>query len=148
MVHFPNRLDCSTLSAGATFPTSVPLHLLSHQASPIESTDAPSWKLAAAAADAKQATDIRVLDLRPVTSFTDFFVICSVKNQRQGQAVCDEVETQLKAVGERPVSIEGYDAAEWILMDYGDVLIHILSESARAYYQLERLWRHAETVSL
>lgn len=103
--------------------------------------------MALEAAESKQAFDLKVLDLRPVTTFTDFFVICSVKNQRQGQAVCDEVETQLKKIGDRPVSIEGYDTAEWILMDYGDVLIHILSESARSYYQLERLWRHADAVS-
>lgn len=75
-------------------------------------------------------------------------MICSVSNARQGQAVCDEVEKQLKAIGERAVSIEGYDTAEWILMDYGDFLVHIFSETARAYYDLERLWRHASTVEL
>lgn len=60
--------------------------------------------------------------------------------------MCDEVEQQLKAIGERAVSIEGYDTGEWILMDYGDFLVHIFSETARSYYDLERLWRHAETV--
>ncbi len=104
--------------------------------------------MAVEAAESKKATDIRVLDLRPVTSFTDFFVICSVTNPKQGQAICDEIETQLKEVGERPVSVEGYDSAEWILMDYGDLLVHVFSASARSYYDLERLWRHAEKVSL
>ena len=75
-------------------------------------------------------------------------MICSVSNPRQGQAVCDEIEKQLKETGERPVSIEGYDQADWILMDYGDFLVHIFSENARKYYDLERLWRGAEVVDL
>jgi ribosome-associated protein len=75
-------------------------------------------------------------------------VICSVSNLRQGQAVCDEIEKQLKEIGERPVSIEGYDQADWILMDYGDFLVHVFSENARKYYDLERLWRGAEVVDL
>lgn len=69
-------------------------------------------------------------------------------NPRQGQAVCDEVEKQLKELGERPVSIEGYDQADWILMDYSDFLVHIFSENARKYYDLERLWRGAEAVDI
>lgn len=103
--------------------------------------------MAARAAEAKKATNVRVLDLREITSFTDFFVICSVSNPRQAHAVGDEIEKALKQIGELPVSIEGYDAAEWILMDYGDFLVHIFSESARNYYDLERLWRHAKIVA-
>ncbi|MBV8552080.1 MAG: ribosome silencing factor [Acidobacteriaceae bacterium] len=102
--------------------------------------------MAARAAESKKAFDIRILDLREVTSFTDFFIVCSVSNQRQGQAVADEIEKALKETGELPVSIEGYDAAEWILMDYGDFLVHIFSETARSYYDLERLWRHAKVM--
>ena len=75
-------------------------------------------------------------------------MICSVSNPRQGQAVCDEIEKALKEIGERPVSIEGYDQAEWILMDYGDLLVHVFSESARKYYDLERLWRGAEVLDV
>jgi ribosome-associated protein len=97
-------------------------------------------------ADSRKAVDIKVLDLREVTSFTDYFVICSVGNPRQAHAVCDEIHKGLKEMGELPVSIEGYDPAEWILMDYGDFLVHIFSESARSYYDLERLWRHAHAV--
>ncbi len=89
-----------------------------------------------------------VLDLREITSFTDFFVICSVSNPRQAHAVADEIGKQLKETGELPISFEGYEAAEWILMDYGDFIVHIFSESARAYYDLERLWRHAKRVDL
>ena len=75
-------------------------------------------------------------------------MICSVGNPRQGQAVCDEVHRQLKLAGELPVSTEGYDQGDWILMDYGDFLVHIFSESARSYYDLERLWRPAKSVML
>ncbi|MBV8707182.1 MAG: ribosome silencing factor [Acidobacteriaceae bacterium] len=108
----------------------------------------PNWRVAVGAAESKKAADIRVLDLRQITSFTDYFVICSVSNPRQGQAVCDEVEKALKETGELPVSIEGYDQAEWILMDYGDLLVHIFSENARKYYDLERLWRGAEVIDI
>ncbi len=104
--------------------------------------------MAAHAAESKKAIDIRVLDLRQITSFTDYFVICSVANPRQGHAVCDEIEKQLKEIGERPISIEGYDRADWILMDYSDFLVHVFSESARQYYDLERLWRGAEAVGV
>ncbi len=107
-----------------------------------------NWQTAVEIADARKATEITVLDLRPVTSFTDFFVICTVSNPRQGQAICDEIHKQMKDLGQLPVSIEGFDAAEWILMDYGDFLVHIFSETARRYYDLARLWRQAESVQL
>ncbi|MDQ2711153.1 MAG: ribosome silencing factor [Acidobacteriota bacterium] len=84
--------------------------------------------------------------MREVTSFTDYFVICSATNPRQAQAICDEIHRELKELGELPVSFEGYDQAEWILMDYGDFLVHVFSEHARAFYDLERLWRHAREV--
>ncbi len=106
----------------------------------------PNWLAACKAAESKKAQDLRVLDLREITSFTDFFIICSVSNPRQGHAVCDEISKELKEIGELPVSIEGYDAAEWILMDYGDFIVHLFSETARGYYNLERLWRHAKLV--
>jgi ribosome-associated protein len=102
--------------------------------------------MAARAADAKQATDIKVLDLKEVTTFTDYFVLCTVSNSRQGHAVCDGIEKSLKEIGERPVSIEGYDPGDWILMDYGDLVVHVFSVTARSFYDLERLWRHAKVV--
>jgi ribosome-associated protein len=89
-----------------------------------------------------------VLNLQGVTSFTDYFVICSVANIRQGQAVCDEIGLTLKNRGERATSVEGYDTGEWILMDYGDFLVHIFSQTARSFYDLERLWRGAVAVDL
>jgi ribosome-associated protein len=88
-----------------------------------------------------------VLDLREVTSFADYFILCSGTNARQNQAICDEIDLRLKKMGELASSIEGYDNAEWILMDYGDYLVHIFSEKARQYYDLERLWRDARPVA-
>ncbi len=105
------------------------------------------WLAAVEAAESKQAKDVKVLDLRDITSFADFFVIASGSNARQIQAVADEIEIQLKKLGEYPHSVEGYQNAEWVLLDYGDYLIHIFTEKARQYYDLERLWRDAKTVA-
>ena len=100
------------------------------------------------AAESKKATDIKVLNLTGITSFADYFVIATGANQRQIQAVADEVGLQLKRAGEAPLSVEGYDQAEWVLMDYADLLVHIFSAKSRAYYDLERLWRNARTVEI
>jgi len=101
------------------------------------------------AAESKKATDIKVLDLTGITSFADYFVICTGANQRQIQAVSDEVFLQLKQQAqELPLSLEGYSQAEWVLADYGDLLVHIFSLKAREYYDLERLWRSAKTVEI
>lgn len=75
-------------------------------------------------------------------------MICTSANPRQAQAIADEIGKQLKTLGELPISSEGYDTGEWVLLDYGDFLVHIFSETARSYYDLERLWRHARVVSL
>lgn len=106
----------------------------------------PGWRIAVRAAREKKATDIVVLDLTGVTSFTDYFVICSGASSRQNQAIADEINLQLKKRGEKPTSIEGYDQGEWILSDYGDFLVHVLSAKAREYYSLERLWREAKSI--
>ena len=104
--------------------------------------------IAARAAESKKALDIRILDLRGISSFTDYFVICSGANIRQIQAISDEVEEQLKKHGERPLGIEGYDRAEWILADYGDFIVHIFSQPAREFFDLERLWRNARQLTI
>jgi len=88
-----------------------------------------------------------VLDVRDSTSFTDYFVICSGSNSRQIQAIADEIEQDLKKTGEYPSSVEGYANAEWVLVDYGDFVVHIFSEKTREYYDLERLWRDARRVT-
>jgi ribosome-associated protein len=111
-------------------------------------TDAPTWLTAVRAAESKKAYDVRVLDLKEVTSFTDYFVICSGANQRQIQAISDAVGEELAKRGERPLNVEGYDHAEWILADYGDLIIHVFSDRAREFYDLERLWRHARNVEI
>jgi ribosome-associated protein len=98
------------------------------------------------AAESKQARDLAVLDVRDVTSFADFFLIATGANSRQIQAIADEIRQQLSKQGELPVSLEGYENAEWVLVDYGDFLVHIFSQKARAYYDLERLWRDAKSL--
>ncbi|MGA3186591.1 MAG: ribosome silencing factor [Bryobacteraceae bacterium] len=113
-----------------------------------QTTPEQIWQAVVEAAESKQAKDIKVLDLREVTSFADFFVVLSGANARQIQAIADEIETQLRQLGEVPNSVEGYQNAEWVLLDYGDYLIHIFTEKARQYYDLERLWRDAKTVPL
>lgn len=87
-----------------------------------------------------------MLDLREVTTFADFFVICSGSNPKQIQAIVEEVGQELAERGEYPVSVEGFENADWILADYGDYVVHVFSPKARTFYELERLWRHAKVV--
>lgn len=89
-----------------------------------------------------------MLDLRGITSFADYFVFCTGSNPKQIQAIAEEIALQLEKLGEHPVSVEGFGNAEWVLVDYGDFLIHVFSAKARAYYDLERLWRHAKEVEI
>jgi len=100
---------------------------------------------AISAAQAKKAQDVTVLEMdRESPSFTDYFLIASGSNPRQIQAICDEVEQRLERVGLHPVSVEGYKQAEWVLLDYVDFVVHVFSEKARKYYDLERLWKSAK----
>ena len=117
---------------------------------PLEKADRnqPNWLAAVRAAESKKAVDVAVLDLRGITSFTDYFVICTGNNERQVQAISDAVGEGLKDHGERPLSVEGYGQAEWVLADYGDLIVHIFSPQARSYYDLERLWRNAKRVQV
>ena len=106
-------------------------------------------RLALHAAGEKKAHDLVVLDLREVASFTDFFVIASGTNVRQVQAVADEVQEQLrKQLRVKPARVEGYNSAEWVLLDYGDFIFHVFEEKSRRFYDLERLWRDAARVPL
>jgi ribosome-associated protein len=98
-------------------------------------------KIAAHAADDKKAHDLVALDISEIASFANYFLLCTGDSSRQMQAIADEVEQRLEAFGIRPSHVEGYRNAEWILMDYIDLVIHIFSKNARAYYDLERLWR-------
>jgi ribosome-associated protein len=100
------------------------------------------------AAEDKKALDVLVLRLSALTAFTDYFVICSGNSSRQIQAISDEIELRLKRQGTPPFNIEGYNNAEWVLMDYGSFVGHIFSGQSRNFYDLERLWRDAEKVRL
>jgi ribosome-associated protein len=101
------------------------------------------------ACEEKKASDITLLELEKGSSaFTDYFVICSGSNPRQMQAISDEVEQQLAKSGLRPLHVEGYNQADWILLDYVDFVVHVFSESARKFYDLERLWKSAKRVEL
>lgn len=104
--------------------------------------------IALRAAEEKKALDPVVLDLRPVASFTDFFFILSGSNTRQVQAIADEIEASMKRAGDRDVRIEGYKTAEWVLLDYGDFVVHVFEAKARSFFDLERLWRDAPRVSV
>jgi ribosome-associated protein len=97
----------------------------------------------------KKATDISILQLDTQASgFTDYFVICSGSNPRQIVAIADDVDERLSAHGLEPTHREGYKSAEWVLLDYVDFVVHIFSESARKFYDLERLWKTATRVEL
>jgi ribosome-associated protein len=96
----------------------------------------------------KKATDVVVLDLRRTPAFTDFFVLCSGQNPRQVKAIADAVEETMKAAKVRPAHIEGYDRAEWVLMDYFTFIVHVFSPQTRAFYSLERLWGDAERIEV
>lgn len=104
--------------------------------------------LALHAASDKKAINTVVLDLREIASFTDYFVITSGANERQVQAISDEVYERLKHAGSPAARIEGYKTAEWILLDYGDFVVHVFNEKARSFYDLERLWRESKRVQL
>ncbi|MGQ0543346.1 MAG: ribosome silencing factor [Blastocatellia bacterium] len=109
----------------------------------------PELQLAIRCASEKKAVQMVALDLREIASFTEYFVIASGTNQRQVQAIADEINEQLKKeLRRRPVRIEGYNAAEWVLLDYGDFIVHLFDKDAREFYDLERLWRDARKVDL
>ena len=105
-------------------------------------------RLALHAAADKKAIDLTVLDLRGVATFTDFFLISTGANKRQMQAISDEVVDQLKRQGSPAARVEGYQAAEWILIDYGDFIVHVFDEKARRFYDLEYLWREAKRLDI
>lgn len=109
----------------------------------------PEVQLAIRCAADKKAFDMIALDLRSIASFTEFFIIASGSNQRQVQAIADEINEQLKKqLATRPVRIEGYNSADWVLLDYGDFVVHIFNGESREFYDLARLWRDARKVQL
>ncbi len=108
-----------------------------------------SVKLALTCASEKKAFDMVALDLREIASFTEFFIIVSGANQRQVQAISDEINEQLKKqLKTKVIRVEGYNSGEWILLDYGDFVVHIFEKEARDFYDLQRLWRDAKKVEI
>lgn len=103
---------------------------------------------AVTAAAGRKATDIVVLDLRKAAAFTDYFVICTGQNTRQIKAISDAVEETLAKRRVKPTHVEGYQRAEWVLLDYFDFVVHVFSEETRTFYGLERLWGSATPVDL
>lgn len=103
-------------------------------------------KLAYEALDEKKAEDIKMLDISKVTVIADYFIIAGASNDRQVKALADNVEEKLGKAGITPKSVEGYQNANWILMDYQDVIIHIFNQEQRLFYDLERIWTDGRVV--
>jgi ribosome-associated protein len=109
----------------------------------------PEIRLAVEAAQEKHASDITVLDLQGAGAFSEYFILCSGQSQPQLRAIGEAIEERLEKHGRRLSHREGKPgAAEWLLLDYGSFIVHIFSERAREYYDLERLWRNAERLDL
>ncbi len=139
----------STIKEQSLSPTTsgnLQLKPTAQQSEPAE-LDERIWMALAAAAE-KKAINSVMLDLREIASFTDYFIIASGTNERQVQAISDEVVETLKKAGEPVLRVEGYKTAEWILLDCGDFVVHIFGEKSRAFYDLERLWRESRRVEL
>lgn len=102
---------------------------------------------AVAAAEDRKAVDLRVLHLEKVSDFTDFFLICSGMSERQVQAIADAVQERMREEQVRPLHVEGYARGQWVLLDYGDFVVHIFQEEPRRFYSLERLWGDAPDVT-
>ena len=99
--------------------------------------------------DEKKAMDIKVIDISKVSVIADYFIITGGANERQVKALADNVEEKLaKEDGVTPRSIEGYNNANWILMDYGDVIIHIFNQEDRLFYDLEKIWLDGQDVTI
>lgn len=98
-------------------------------------------KLAIQALEDKKGEDLRIIDIRQVSVLADYFLIASGSNANQVQAMCDNVEETLGKAGYTCRQVEGYQNANWILMDYGDIIVHVFCQEDRLFYDLERIWR-------
>ncbi|MBV8487929.1 MAG: ribosome silencing factor [Planctomycetaceae bacterium] len=104
-------------------------------------------RIAARIADENRAKDILLLDLRQATPLLDFFVIATASSRRQGHAIASEIDAQMKKLGEHKLGLEGSEEGRWILIDYGDFVVHIFSAECRSYYALEEIWGDAPRLS-
>ncbi len=96
----------------------------------------------------RKAYNLLLLNIAELSSLADYFLICTARSDRQAQAIAESIRQNLADVGVRPSLVEGFAAGQWILMDYGDVAVHIFLDDVRAFYDLERLWARAEVVEL
>ena len=111
-------------------------------------TEKQMAQLVCRALDEKKGRDIKVIDIHDVSVIADYFVIASGSNQNQVQAMVDNVEEQLGRAGFEPKQVEGVRNSSWILMDYGDVIVHVFDEENRLFYDLERIWRDGKTFDM
>ncbi|MCA9508671.1 MAG: ribosome silencing factor [Myxococcales bacterium] len=102
----------------------------------------------ALAADDKKASDIRIIDVSKLTSFADYFVICSAPSERQVQAIIGNVEDTMRKDGFKPLGVEGLETSSWVLIDFGDVIFHCFTDAAREYYDLEGFWIDAPKIDI
>jgi ribosome-associated protein len=102
---------------------------------------------AVASAEDRKALDLKVLHLEKVSDFTDYFLICSGSSARQVQAIADAIEERLRQEQVRPLHSEGYNHGQWVLLDFGDLVVHVFQEEPRRFYALERLWGDAPDVT-
>ena len=115
---------------------------------PASAVETPAQvRIAVGAIQDRKALDLTVLDLSEVSDFTDYFLVSTGGSERQVRAIAEAVDERLRAEGVRPLHIEGQEHGQWVLMDYGDFLVHIFSEPLREYYRLERLWADAPDVT-
>jgi ribosome-associated protein len=106
----------------------------------------PEIKVSVKAVQDKKGEEILVLDLRGISSFTDYFLLMNGNSSRQNMALYEGIEEELKKINVRPLSVEGKEHGEWILMDYGSFIVHVFSKQAREYYSLEKLWGDAPKI--
>ncbi len=111
-------------------------------------TEKQMAQLVCRALDEKKGRDIKVIDIHDVSVIADYFVIASGSNQNQVQAMVDNVEEQLGRAGFEPKQVEGVRNSSWILMDYGDVIVHVFDEENRLFYDLERIWRDGKSLDM
>lgn len=109
--------------------------------------DSKAKAIAAAQASLeKKAAGVIILDLTELTAIANYFVICSAENTTQAKAIAGQIEESLKKLGPRPLRIEGLEYAHWVLLDYGDVIVHIFEQETRAFYELEKFWLDAPRI--
>jgi ribosome-associated protein len=122
--------------------------LIAETVQPAENDSCQKALECARAAIDKKAENVKILDLTELSGFTDYFVICSGISDRQIQAIADSVEFAMSTAGRELISIEGYAEGRWVLMDFGDVVVHVFLDALREYYDIENLWADAPRVKI